>query len=242
MGLVVSGRVGSRAVVPLRLVAGLGWAIVVLALTAGGIQAETLRCRAGNVLVHASDPRDAASVCEGAGDAVEFLAGVGLDVGEEIQIQVVEQLPSVAGSNAAGCYVRSERFVYAPASTAYHRQNAGPGGAISLIPYRSLIAHEMAHAIADNNFAVPNPTVQAHEYIASVTMFSTMPTVERERLLGALPGDGFDAEEQITATLYFLAPHWFAAQSYRHYVSLANGPAWLRKVLAGQALSAQNGR
>ena len=238
----MSGKVCSRADSPLRMFAGLRWVIAALALVSSATQAETLHCGAGNVTVHAADARDSKTVCEGASDAVRFLGGIGLDVGSEIQIQVVEQLPGVVGLNAAGCYVRSEHCVYAPESTVYNRQNAGRRGAVSLIPYRSLTAHEMAHAIAENNFAVSRPTVQAHEYIASVTMFSTMPTAARAQLLSELPGDGFDAEEQISATLYLLAPHWFAAQSYRHYNRPENGPAFLRQVLAGHALSEQNGR
>jgi len=242
MGVTVSGRVVSRVGSPMHMFWGLRWVVVAVALMSSATHAETLHCRSGNVLVHAANARDAETVCEGAGDAVGFLAGIGLDVAAEIQVQVVEQLPPEAGSNAAGCYVRSERYVYVPAATVYDRQKAGRGGALGLIPYRSLIAHEMAHAIADNNFAVPRPTIQAHEYIASVTMFSTMPVAERASLLDMLPGDGFDAEEQISATLYLLAPHWFAAQSFRHYNRKDNGPAFLRRVLAGHALSEQQGR
>src|SRR5690606_11844739 len=40
--------------------------------------------------------------------------------------------------------------------------------------YRSLAAHEAAHALASANFTVRPPSIQAHEYIAYVTMFSTM--------------------------------------------------------------------
>jgi hypothetical protein len=241
MCLVAIGHIGSDTVPKQRLWVGLRWVLLGLLFVSTVVATETLRCPAGRVLVNAADLRDAEMVCEGASDAVRFLEGVGLDVGIEVVIHIVEQLPEAAGPNAAGCYVHAEGCVYAMSCAIFTRQSAAHGGPVSQIPYRSLITHEVAHAIADHNFTVSRPTIQAHEYIAAVTTFAAMPPLLRTRILGSLPGDGFDAEEQISATLFLLAPHWFGAQAYRHYNLPGNGPAFLRKVLTGDALSEQRG-
>ena len=237
MRLVVIDHIHADTVPRQRLWARLRWMLLGLLLVSTAVTAETQRCPAGRVLVNAADLRDAEMVCQGASDAVRFLEGLGLDVGVEVVIHIVEQLPEAAGPNAAGCYVQTGGCVYALPCKVFTRQNAAHGGPVGLLPYRSLITHEVAHAIADHNFTVSRPTIQAHEYIAAVTTFAAMPPALRTRILDALPGDGFDAEEQISATLFLLAPHWFGAQAYRHYNLPGNGPVFLRKVLTGDALS-----
>jgi hypothetical protein len=78
--------------------------------------------------------------------------------------------------------------------------------------------------------------LKAHEYIAGVTTIATLPEAERARLLRLYPGEGFDRPEQISGTLFLLAPTWFAVEAYRHYRKPGNGPAFLRRVLSGAAL------
>ena len=154
MRLVVIDQIGSDTVPTQRLREGLRWGLLGLLFVSAVVAAETLRCPAGRVLVNAADLRDAKTVCEGASDAARFLEGVGLDVGAEILIHIVEQLPEAARPNAAGCYVQTEGCVYALACVIFTRQIADHSGPISLLPYRSLITHEVAHAIADHNFTV----------------------------------------------------------------------------------------
>jgi len=223
-----------------RRPAGHRWRCLLGAALLGLIaaQAEETRCHADNIVVHAADPEDARGVCEVAHDAVEFLRDAGLDASARIEIQVVERLPAGLEPSAAGCYVHPERRVYILTWAAF---GALPGRAVTPLLYRSLIAHEVAHAVAACNFAVPKPATAAQEYIAFVTMFSTMPVDARERALEAFPGDGFDSEQQITTTLYLLAPQWFGAEAYRHYLKPGNGDAFIRKLLAGKALGEGNG-
>lgn len=181
-------------------------------------------------------------ICEAAADARDFLRDAGFDTSAFVRIKVVERLPHGIDPHAVACYVHPQRCVYLlPPSRG--AASAHPGVApMPRIPYRSWVSHEVAHAIAAANFHLSEPTIQAHEYIAYVTMFATMPPAERDRLLGAFPGDGFDSQGQITTTLFLLAPHWFGAEAYRHYRALeAGGPAFLRKVLSGQALDEPNG-
>ena len=205
-------------------------------LTAISVDAADLRCSGESVVVHASDPRDAEIVCKGASDAVKFLNSQGLHTCAHLEIHVVETLPDAVPPATAGCYVHAERRVYllTPARFEQQAMHVAPP---SCLDYHSLITHEVAHAIAGCNFAVPKPTIQAHEYVAYLTMLSTMPDAARERMLGNFAGDGFDTEQQITATIYLMAPQWFGAQVYRHYLKPGNGEAFLRKVLAGKALS-----
>jgi hypothetical protein len=50
------------------------------------------------------------------------------------------------------------------------------------------------------------------------------------------PGDGWDTEQSFNLTLYMMAPHFFGAQAYRHFMRLEDRQAFLLKVLSGSAL------
>jgi hypothetical protein len=203
-----------------------------------GEAAEDLRCERQNAVVRAADARDARTACEAVADAAGFLGRQGLDISEPIEVQVVDKLPAAARPEAQGCYVHRERRVYVRALRVFRKQDSFLGLPIDRTVYRSLIAHEVGHAIGACNFSVPAPTLPAQEYIAYVTMFATMPEPLRRRVLQRLPGEGFKTEAEINVTVYAMNPDLFGAQAYRHFVRPENGPAFLRQVLSGRALAA----
>ena len=102
--------------------------------------------------------------------------------------------------------------------------------------YRSVVTHEVAHAISDYNFLVSDPTIQAKEYVAYVAMFVTMNENLRKRILHANPGSGFDSELKINTTIYLCDPMHFGVEAYRHYLIKENGDEFLLKALAGKVL------
>jgi hypothetical protein len=103
--------------------------------------------------------------------------------------------------------------------------------------YRSLVAHEAAHVIGACNFEYPKPTIQAQEYLAYVTMFATMHPKQRELALARFPGDGYETEQQMNATIYLCDPMRFGAQVYRHFLKDGNGADFVRAILAGKVLA-----
>ncbi|NEV61378.1 DUF6639 family protein [Thiorhodococcus minor] len=205
-------------------------------LDASLAQAVSQSCTHGQILVQAADAPIAEIVCAGAGDAVDFLSDAGLEAGESLLIHVVDALPPGVEPSAAGCYVQTDAGIYLLAPAVLERMHAATGIDSGPLPYRSMVAHEVAHAIAANNFLVSRPSVQAHEYIAYVTMYAAMPPATRELILAGVAGDGFDGEDEITETIYFLAPHWFGVQVYRHYLKCPDRRGLLKAILAGQAL------
>lgn len=214
---------------------------LLLCATSGPRSLE-LRCSDAVLITADGQYGLAGAACEAALAASDFLSDAGLDTSTPVTIRLVDTLPGRIDPNAVACYIHSERCVYLSAP----RNSLVPKGPtadrIPKLPYRSWVTHEMAHAIAADNFRLSKTTIQAHEYIAYVTMFATMPQTLRDQILGAFPGDGFDNEEQITATLFLLAPNWFGAEAYRHYRSLRqDGPAFLARILSGQALNQANG-
>ena len=81
--------------------------------------------------------------------------------------------------------------------------------------YRSLVTHEVAHAVASCNFAIPEPPIQAQEYVAYVAMFSMMNPNLRERVLAENPGAGFDSQLEMNEIVYLFDPMRFGVEAYR---------------------------
>ncbi len=156
---------------------------------------------------------------------------------------ILDRLPEgIAPPAALGCEVRAEQRVYMLAFAACPKQGFAPDLPIDRALYRSLIAHEVAHHIAAANFKVEKPSVVAHEYIAYVTMFATMGPDQRDEILAHFPGEGWDNERGFNLSVYMMAPHFFGAQAYRHFMRLEDRQAFLERVLSGSALADDNQR
>ncbi len=188
--------------------------------------------------VGAAPAADAADACNGARAAIDFLVRHGAVTSEPIEIAIVDTLPNVVGATAAGCYVASERRVYLLSYAAFRAKHKDWFGLpIDRHLYRSLAAHEVAHALMScSRVGPPPPSIHATEYVAYVTMFATMDDARRRRALANLPGSGFADASKITPVFYLFDPMRFGAEAYRHYLRHADGAGFLRAVLSGTAL------
>lgn len=201
------------------------------------VSVAELRCDERNIVVRSPERLDASTACEGARDAIVFLASHGLDVSSEIEIDVVPRLPAVAGhSEAAGRYLESQGRVLILAYSEFEKQKPWLGLPSDRRLYRSLASHEVAHAVAARNFLVPQPSIQATEYIAYVTMLATMDPADRERVLTQFPGEGFEGDWQMSSTIYLFDPERFGVHAYRHFLKPANGRRYLHEILSGKVL------
>lgn len=181
----------------------------------------------------AVDRRDA---CAGAADAIRFFAQLGLPPIEAPSIVVTASLPVQAGPSAAGAFLEQHQRSYILSYARFKAMGTWLGVRIDRRMYRSLAAHETAHALADHHFTIPWPTIQAKEYVAYVAMFCAMEPHLRVKALRATPGTGFANEAQITELLYLFDPMRFGAEAYRHFIKSEVGPPFVKAILEGKAL------
>jgi len=198
--------------------------------------ANEIRCNNLNVVVHSPDHRDALIACEGARDAIEFLASQDLDVTINISIEIVTNLPPVVSRSAAGCYLESERRVLILAYSEFRRFKTWFGISINRLLYRSLISHEVAHLVADYNFKISKPSIQAKEYIAYATQLSTMEPALRKRVMSNFKYEAFEGDWQLSETIYMFDCMGFGVRVYQHFLNQANGRDYLQSILDGKAL------
>jgi hypothetical protein len=215
---------------------GIGLAFTLWAAV-GVVAAAPTRCPAANVVIDAADSGDFDAGCRAASAAAEFLAASGLATGIPIEIWFVDVMPDVAADTpAVGCYVRAENRIYVLTFARCQQRRLAHDVTIDRSVHMGLVAHEVAHRIVAANVGTDRLSTVAHEYIAYVTMYATMPENQRERVLKQIPGSGFDSERQISVTMYLLDPVYFGAQAYRHFQKPEIGRSFLASVLNRQAL------
>lgn len=221
---------GTSCILMLGALLNLGAAAEVRGPTLEGVCSQPL------VQVKATDLEDVQDICRGVQDATSFLAGIGFHFNQPLIIEVAAKLPEDAGPFALGCFFTHQSRIVMLSYAAFEEIRSWLNVPVSRELYRSLAAHETAHAWAQTNIRGPNQNLVAQEYIAYVVMFVTMNPDLRTSVLNAVPGVGFDDELQINSMVYLLDPILFGIESYRHYLKPGNGPAFLQKVLTGKVL------
>jgi len=194
-------------------------------------------CPNAYISVIARETVDHLEVCRGAEDALRFFEQLNLEPSNPLAVEIVPDLPNVVGRTAVGCYLQEDERILVLTFSAFEKRKDWFGVPVDRSMYRSLVTHEVAHAIADCNFAIPDPTIQAQEYVAYIAMFAMMSPDLRGRILDENPGTGFDSVLAINALVYMFDPMRFGIEAYRHYLKKEYGNGFLRNVLSGKALN-----
>jgi hypothetical protein len=213
------------------------WALVFVAATAAPVSAAERKCGESHVKVLASDHVNYKLICSGAQDAIRFLDSQEINTSNDISIEIVQKMPPHVSTSAVGVNLSVERKILLLAYPDFKKQRKWLGVTVNESLYRSVVAHEVAHAIAAGNFKMTSPSIQAQEYIAYVTQFSTMQPVQRKKILRNNRDHGTNDELQMSATIYLFDPERFGVRAYRHFRSLLDERAFLHAVLAGKALA-----
>lgn len=197
---------------------------------------EPVPCPDAGAVVTGATEADFSDLCEGVTAAITFFARHGVRPTEPVSIEVSHALPPEVGPTASGCYIERKRRVFVLPYALFRRNKTWFGVPIDRAMYRALASHEAAHALAACNFGIPNPTIQAKEYLAYVAMFSTMPPESRHKALRATATEGFDSLERFTPLLYMFDPMRFGAEAYRHFSEAPEPSAVIQQILAGKVL------
>lgn len=200
--------------------------------------AAQLACEVRGVKVEADIDADAKSACEGAKNAITFLKSQGFRIPDSISITLVEKMPDEVSPSALGAYFKSEQRIVILYYKIFLARREWYRIPIDRDIYRSVVSHEVTHAIASHNFGMAQPSMLAEEYVGYVALFSTMPSAHRERILALYPDTGAADDSFLSdVSVYMIDPIRFGANAYRHYRRPDNGSAFLQAVLSGAALA-----
>ena len=145
-------------------------------------------------------------------------------------------MPADLRRDAVGCYApRTHRLLVLELSGFLARERWF-GIPASQQLYRSVVAHEVAHALVGCHLDGRRLVNAAHEYVAYVVMFATMEPATLSAVLAAMPGHGFTYDTEINDMRYTLDPMTFGLDAYRHWLRQADGMGFLRRVVDGQVV------
>jgi hypothetical protein len=217
---------------------GAGWGLALCAACFGAaaVDGAPVECPQASVRVAAAVAQDALDVCAAAGPVFTFFREAGLDRTIQISVSVVAGMPEDLGPAVLGCFTPDDQRTLLLTFESAKARGSWLGRTMDRALYRSLAAHEIAHALAWCNTADGPLSVRAREYVAYVAMFETMDPRLRQAILAQTPGSGFDDDRDISDLHFYLAPSSFGADVYRHYLRPENGRRFLREVLRGAAL------
>ena len=197
-------------------------------------------CSEAEVSVISATAEDTDDVCEAATRVFSFFRQMGLHKTVPLVVSTVARMVDETGYEILGDFAPDTRSIRMLTFDAAKRRGSWLGRPVDRMLYRSLAAHEIAHALAWCNTSIGPLSVRAREYVAYAVTFETMELALREAILAEMPGPGFEREREISDTYYLLAPARFGVGAYRHYIRPENGHRFLREILRGSALMLTN--
>ena len=168
---------------------------------------------------------DALQVCSAVQDSLGWLRTMDLTLSESVTVRPLDDQGAITNTHRLGRYdARTKEIQILPFDAAFKASVEEPpafGVPMTRDLWRSYIAHEMAHAVADAYFASGASHLTPGEYIAGVVQLMALPDRAREEVLeNYRKVAGWESASEISAQYYFMAPGAFAIKSYKHFTAL----------------------
>ena len=211
--------------------------LLAVLLAARAPAAAPLVCPDVEATVYGGSEQERSLICAGLADAAGFLAGCGITRGAGLEVTVHQDMREVCDTPAHALYDRNrDRLEIASLDTCL-RTNTGHDLFARIeasAAYRSIAAHEAAHAIVSRAGVAPD-RIAAQEYVAGAAQFASLPTDTREDLTTALvPPRARPVElAALNRFIYAMAPLRFAAMASLHFEQQPDGCAFLQDLVAG---------
>lgn len=199
-----------------------------------GHSSTRVACPVPGVTVFSERADEGELACQAVGTTLTFMRRRGFRVDTEFTIDLVDRPLSLHGTEVKGTYDSRSFHIEVPSfPQAQMMAQRHPPFRMSMNHrmWQSFVAHEVAHAVAQANFQVSKPSLEAHEYVAYVVQLATLPDTLRKQLLEAFDNSAFQHERQISRIFLELDPEVFAVKAYLHYVAQPDPPAFFQRLL-----------
>jgi hypothetical protein len=203
--------------------------------------AGALPCPGTPAVIAASHQVDRDIICEAVQRTIRLIQRYDLETPPRLDIKVVDRFQDPHATERFGEFDPFAGKVQVMSSASCQRaaQQWQPfGQPMSRMLYRSLIIHELAHAVAEWNFRIAEPGILAHEYFAYVFQIDSMPPNLQQAILKQIDVPAFLYTHEINETYYGLNPDYFGVKSYRHFLQAQDKKALFRRLLAGELIPA----
>lgn len=203
-------------------------------VNAPGYSATRVECPVPGVTLFSERAEDGQLACQAVGTALAFMRDQGFRVDAQFTVDLVDRPLRLHGTEVMGTFNSRSFHIEVPSfSQAQLMAQRRRPFRMSMCQamWQSFVAHEVAHAVAQANFQVLKPSLEAHEYIAYVVQLETLPEALRQELLEAFDNSAFQHEKQISQIFLQMDPEVFAVKAYRHYVAQTDPRAFFQRLL-----------
>jgi hypothetical protein len=211
------------------------WAAAFAVLLGHPGEAESVDCAAPGLRVDAPAPLRG-DLCDLASETAAVLAMCNLPLRRPILVEAVEEIIHPM-STCLGSYDCADEHIRVVVRDDYSAL-VEPGDPYGLIPpdvlLGALLAHEMAHALVEQNAGGRAVPLVDHEYIAAAMELERLAPEWRDVLLEDA-GLAAPSEGRIDIWIYRLAPRRFAANAWLHFSLPGNGCALVGRLVSGEA-------
>jgi hypothetical protein len=196
------------------------------------------RCAEARVDVVAESSDERLLACSAASHAIQRLGQCGISPRRPITVQIMSEVQHPRGGAIFGLLDTKRE-----AALVTHEGNARSlvkDTPYAKLPqrdfYRSVIVHEVVHAVMHQNLKRPSTSQAAYEYPAYALQIESLDPDVRDEFLQSFDQAATDAGSMLfNDVLLLFDPYVFAARAYHHFKAAADACAHLRGLLRGEA-------
>jgi len=199
--------------------------------------ANTEPCPGTPVDVAAQSPDEHGLACSAAAEAIHRLAVCGITPRRPVRVQIMSEVRHPFSGAIFGLLdTKQERVLVTQEANVQTLLDGTPYAALPRRDfYRSLIIHEVVHAVMHQNLKRPASSHAAYEYPAYALQIESLAASVRDMFLQSFDQRAIKADPIFNDSILFFDPYFFAARAYLHFKSSADGCSHLAAILDGEA-------
>ena len=198
--------------------------------------AGTEHCEKQPVEVTGQSSHENRLVCSAAGDALRLLARCEISARRPLQVDVVPEVRHPLGASILGHFDIRQQKVRIVEEAKIHPLIQGTPYAN--LPrrdfFRSLVVHEVVHAVMHQNLKRSATSHAAYEYPAYALQIESLPPKVREQFLQSFEQPAIHSDHIFNDAVLMFDPYFFAARAYSHLKAAADHCANLNALLEGE--------
>ena len=191
-------------------------------------------CNGTSVKVAYTKNEDYQLVCDSVNDVIEVAKKIGISDEElKITVSIVDRLVINYMGHSLATFKPDTMDIQVLSMAACKKSFANVvvlGQEIDKELYRSIIIHELAHALFWVNKGNKVIAREVHEYFAYIIQLALLDGSHREKVIFSSDVPAYSNRSEISEEYYLLSPTRFAVKSYLHFISTQEDWSYLRSL------------
>ncbi len=190
-------------------------------------------CHGSNVVVTYSKTADYQLVCDSVNDVIEIAKKIGLSEELNISISIVDRLIINNTVQLLAFFNPNTMEIQVLSMDACKKTFGNEvvfGQEIDKELHRSIIIHEIAHALFWNNMGNKVIVRELHEYFAYIIQLALLDKSHRDKIIYSSNVPAYSNRSEISEEYYLLNPTYFAVKSYLHFTNIKESWPYLQSL------------